>query len=95
MRFQGWAVDDEAKNPGREVFLVLKSDTDRVVLKPHRTQRLDVAKHFGVPGYAESGYVATLRTDDIPDGCYHVYIRVLASNSDGYYDLPTKSVCFE
>jgi len=91
----GWAIDDADKNAGKEVYLVLKHKDEETIIPTRREYRPDVAKHFGVDNYSQSGWAFTFKTDNFMPGCYSLSVLILRTGRQEYYELGgSKPICF-
>jgi len=92
---KGWAFDDLKKNSGSRVYLVLRSDGEEIIIPAARSDRADVAKHYGESGYFQSGWSATASTDNLDEGCYTLSMRLLRESGKEYYESDgNKPICF-
>lgn len=91
----GWAVDDLSKDGNVKTYIVFKNEDDEIIIPTKKTYRPDVANHFGIENYNNSGWVTMVQTRDFKDGCYNISLRILRMNGDEYYELDgTKAFCF-
>ena len=79
----GWAVDAEAKTAASGVNLVLDG---KAYPATYSIAREDVAGHFGVPAYRNSGFDATIPLASVGKGRHTVVVQVVAANGKGYYE---------
>ncbi|MBZ5595170.1 MAG: class I SAM-dependent methyltransferase [Acidobacteriia bacterium] len=80
----GWAVDDESKRAAGGVDIVI-DDT------PYAAQvgvsRPDVAGYFGIPDYADSGFVLRLPMGHLAAGPHQLFVRVLSRDRQNYWEM--------
>jgi hypothetical protein len=78
----GWAADGDAKKPASGVDVVI----DGVPMQAeYGSSRADVATHFGVPAYGQTGFQFSLPASMLPKGTHSVTVRVIANDGSGYY----------
>lgn len=95
IEFKGWAADNLNKDGTVKTYLVFKNEDDEIIIPTIKTNRPDVANHFGVESYKESGWITAIQTSDFKEGCYNIYMRILRTNGEEYYELNgTKALCF-
>jgi len=95
LTISGWAFDDLKKNSGSRVYLVLRSDGEEIIIPAAKSDRADVAKHFGESGYFQSGWSAAIITDNFNEGCYTLSVRLLRESGKEYYESDGyKPICF-
>jgi len=95
LTISGWAFDDQKKNSGSRVYLVFRSDGEEIIIPAARSGRADVARHFGESGYVQSGWSATISTDNFDEGCYTLSVRLLRESGKEYYESDgNKPICF-
>jgi len=91
----GWAADDLTKDGGVKTFLVFSVDQKEIVIPNKKQPRPDVANYLGVKSYEQSGWSATIRSNEFNDTCYNVSLRILRLNDKEYYELVGgKPICF-
>ena len=91
----GWAADDLSKDGNVKTYLVFKNEDDEIIVPTMKTNRPDVASHFGVESYRDSGWVTAVQTSVFKDECYNISLRILRTNGEEYYELNgTKALCF-
>lgn len=81
--YHGWAVDQQAKLPAKAV--VVEIDHRAVALADYGDLRPDVAKYFGVPAYANSGFHGTVDVSGLARGLYELELAVVNNAGTGYY----------
>jgi hypothetical protein len=80
----GWAVDQQAKEPAGGVIGVV----DGVPYPAeYGRPRPDVARVFGVPSYANSGYSLELLGERFVPGAHSLLIRVLTHDRKAYWEV--------
>jgi 4-amino-4-deoxy-L-arabinose transferase-like glycosyltransferase len=93
---EGWAIDDQAFNGSNgDVFLVLSSDDDDLIIRTNKYERSDVASYFENPDYLLSGWSGSILSSRLTDRCYSLSVRVLRENKGEYYEFAGKTpICF-
>jgi hypothetical protein len=80
----GWAVDKDSKQAAGGVEIVIDGS-------PYAAQyggsRPDVAKLFGTPAYANCGYALRVPADQFAAGSHALFVRVLSSDRQGYWEV--------
>ena len=95
IEFTGWAADDLSKDGNVNTYLVFKNRDDEIIVPTIKTNRPDVANHFGVESYKNSGWVTAVQTRDFKDECYDISLRILRTNREEYFELNVnKALCF-
>jgi SAM-dependent methyltransferase len=79
----GWAVDHASRRPAGGVVMVISDVRYEAELGGHRP---DVAQQFGTPEYSRSGYALKLPAGHLPAGSHDLYVRVLASDRQSYWE---------
>jgi hypothetical protein len=75
----GWAVDPQARAPAAAV--ILRVDGGRQEFRAeYGSLREDVARHFGIPGYARSGFRSSIALDQIGTGEHRLQISVVSND---------------
>jgi len=77
LTFTGWAVDREARSPARAV-LVLVDGGQLAVRAEYGIAREDVARYFGEPGYAQTGFRASIALDRLGRGQHRIQASVVS-----------------
>ena len=94
IEFTGWAADDLSEDGNVNTYLVFKNEDDEIIVPAMKTNRPDVANHFGVESYKDSGWTTMIQTRDFKDECYNISLRILRTNGEEYYELNgAKSIC--
>lgn len=96
-KIDGWAVDDNSKDSGQGVYLVFRYRGEEIIIPTKRKYRPDVAKHFKVEGYTESGWTSSVKPERFNKSCcYNLSVRILRAGGSEYYELDAdKPVCFD
>jgi len=95
VRLRGWAVDDKAKDGTVKSYLIFENGNDEITIPTAKTIRPDVAEHFGVESYIQSGWSGTIFTKDFKSQCYNISVRIKRTNVKEYYELlGEKPICF-
>ena len=95
IEFTGWAADDLSKDGNVNTYLVFKNEDDEIIVPTRKTNRPDVANHFGVESYKDSGWTTMIQTRDFKNECYNISLRILRTNGKEYYELNgDKPICF-
>lgn len=90
----GWAADDKEKDGTIKKFLVLIGGKEEIVVPTKKKFRPDVANYFGFESYMQSGWEATIRSNEFKD-CFNISVRILRENGEEYYELNgEKPICF-
>ncbi|MCK5474897.1 MAG: hypothetical protein KAI53_05825, partial [Candidatus Aenigmarchaeota archaeon] len=95
IEFTGWAADDLSEDGNVNTYLVFKNRDDEIIVPTIKTNRPDVANHFWVESYKNSGWVTAVQTRDFKDECYDISLRILRTNGEEYFELNVnKALCF-
>jgi hypothetical protein len=80
--FTGWAVDQAAQSHAGGVNIVIDGTHYPAI---YGTSRADVARHFGVGGYAFSGFTCSIPASRIGLGEHQAAVHVIGRDGDSVY----------
>jgi len=89
---EGWAIDSSAGSPAAAVFITF--DTGQEFRAYYPFSRPDVAVHFRNEGLQDSGFVAIVRSCDLPPGKRTFRLKIVTHDRIGYY-YPCEEFSFE
>ncbi len=85
----GWAVDQTAQSAPAGVEIVVDG-------KPYRAKsgldRIDVADHFHLPGYAKAGFSFSAGAGSFGKGAHQLSLRIIAKDGANYFESPALTV---
>lgn len=79
---KGWAVDSANHTAAQEIYILIG---DRVY-EVKRNERADVAKHFGVNEYLNSGFEFSAEPDNVPKGKTEIGVIVVNKDKKIWYN---------
>ncbi len=83
LRLRGWAVDPSTAQSAAGILVEVAG---RESWLTGGGMRPDVAAHFGVPEYMNSGFNGIVLLGRLPPGRHQVAFRVVSHDGQGFYD---------
>lgn len=84
LRISGWAFIEDQSSRGQEVYIVMQSNHGQFIFDSSVNYRSDVANHFDRLNLDESGFIATIKKNDIQKGLYRIRLCVRGVTMKGY-----------
>jgi hypothetical protein len=86
IQVEGWAFKEgSTNNQDDSLYVTISNEKKTYVVNSKRMPRPDVAKSFGKPNLENSGFSATIFTDEIEKGKYDIGIAIKGKNGDWTY----------
>jgi len=80
---EGWAFIEKSLRPS-VVFVTLQDAQESFVFDTSKLFRRDVGKYFRSQQLENKGFLATIRTSDLPKGTYQIGLLVKENDQQGY-----------
>lgn len=90
LKINGWAFIKGQSSRGQETYVVLQSNHDRFIFDAFVDYRPDVSRHFSRRDLDDSGFIATIRKNDIGKGIFRVGLYIKKNDIYGHVFLDDK-----